>query len=89
MRFKPDNFENNNCAIAHPKDPKPWCYLDDYTKRWEHCNCEICPDQEDESTGSDNDQSPDSEILIEEEIPVTEIPSAGVDYGLSKPIFIN
>jgi len=72
VRFKPDNFENNNCAVAHPKDTKPWCYLDDYTKRWEHCNCEVCGDQEDESSDSDNSESSEEEILIEEEILVEE-----------------
>ena len=37
-KFKPSKSDNDNCAVADPRDPLPFCYIQGYTSRgatWE------------------------------------------------------
>ena len=33
---------HNFCAIADPRDSRPFCYTTDPNTRWEYCDCQLC-----------------------------------------------
>merc|ERR1712242_270989 len=43
IKYRPKNPSHNQCSVADPRDPKPFCYTTSRYKRWEYCDCDPSP----------------------------------------------